>query len=820
MATQGGPLLTRRPKHDCAGSGVAHAATVAARGAAQCDWLRAIDALSEPVFIHDRDYCILAANRAYARRAGSPPEHFLGRPYWEVFPRRDGPLPGCRNITENASDRLGCEEQCEEIQLSESEEVFVSRSFLIPDSAGYYNQAIHILEDVTEQRRRELQLEQAESRAREREHQLERVLGNTAEGILVVDQEGKVVYANHTAGRMIGAEPPSLVGELFGFPVSTGQPQEIELLSRHNGPLIVEMRARSLRWEGAPAWVINLHDVTERKRVERELRQAAIVFEAAREGVIIADTDANIVAVNRAFTQITGYTEEEVLGRNPRLLQSGYHSQAFYEAMWRAIHEQGAWTGELWNRRRDGTTYAELATIRELRDETGRRTHYIGVFSDISRIKEYQNQLERVLHIDPLTELPNRLLFNDRLEQSMRRGARTSDPGVAVLMLDINDFRAVNDSLGHAVGDRTLRIVGERLGAALPETATVARLSGDEFGILLPELATPDDAAAAAEALIAGAQAPLVIDGHEIPVQVRIGISTYPGQAQSANVLMEQADAAMYEAKSEGVGYRYFSEELTERARERVQIGADLRQAFAQDQLTLHYQPQVDLTSGRWTGLEALIRWEHPTEGMISPARFIPIAERAGLMTRLGAWVLERACQEHQQALAAGLDWGRVAVNITAPELAEPNFAERVLATLHQAGLPPERLELEITESLLVAVDERTIGHLEALRRHGVTVAVDDFGTGYSALSYLKDLPADRLKIDRSFIDSFGKEPRGTTITRAILALGQSLELAVIAEGIETDAQHRALREAGCEQGQGFLFQRPAPLPVLRGQTP
>ncbi|ABM61137.1 sensor domain-containing protein [Halorhodospira halophila] len=799
-------------------------ATIAAWGSAECDWLRALDAISEPVFIHDEHYRILAANRAYAERAGLTPEEFRQRPYWEVFPHGDGPLPSCRA----AMDQGGCGQHrnhrgeiTEELALP-SGEVFISRSFAVTDATGHYKQSVHILEDVTEQRRREHRLSVAESRAREREHQLDRVLSNTAEGILVVDEHGRIVYANATAGTLTGHSPAELIGQDFGFPVATGSPAEIELHTSGNGNRIVEMRARTMRWEGKPAFVLNLHDVTERKRVERELRQAAIVFEEAREGVIITDAEANIVAVNHAFTQITGYDEDQALGCNPRFLASGFHTPAFYQAMWEAIRSHGYWTGEIWNRRNDGTTFAELATIRELRDESGRPTHYIGVFSDISRIKEYQTQLERVLHLDPLTELPNRLLFHDRLEQALRQHQRqrTNENAVAVLVVDLSDFRAVNDSLGHAIGDRTLRIVGERLDSAMGDSATVARLSGDEFGVLLPQLATADDAASAAERLIEAAEAPLEIDGHQIPITLRVGLSTFPDQAQGANVLLEQADAAMYEAKSEGVSYRFFSEELTERARERIELGAELRQALAGEELALHFQPQVDLDSGRWIGLEALLRWPHPRRGPISPGRFIPVAERTGLMCQLGAWVLQRACRQYQTLLDAGQDWGRLAINITAPELADPTFVERVMRTLEETGLAAERLELEITESLLVNTDERIIERLDALRRHGVRVAVDDFGTGYSALSYLKDLPVDRLKIDRSFIDNVDQPSRGATITRAILALGQSLELEVIAEGIETEAQRRTLQEAGCLQGQGFFLARPAPLEQLRPPDP
>jgi len=791
---------------------------IAAQGAVTYDWLRALDAISEPVFIHDRECRILAANRAYADLAEMGPEAFSGRLYWEVFPRRQGPLPECADaMAENGPEgedgphRTESGELLEEFTLADGR-TFRSRSFSIPDETGEYKESVHILADVTAQRRHEAELATAEARARERQHQLDQVLNNTAEGILVVDPQGDIVYANNTARQITDRDLPELMGASFGFPVASENPQEIELLSQDQETRIVEMRSRSMRWEGESAYVLNLHDVTDRKQIEQKLRQSAIVFEEAREGIIVTDADANITAVNRAFTEITGYSEAEALGRNPRFLASGFHSQAFYAAMWQAIEKRGYWTGEIWNRRRDGTTYAQLATIRELRNETGQRTHYIGVFSDMSRIKEYQSQIEQVMHNDPLTELPNRLLFHDRLEQALRQADQEV---VAVLVMDLNDFRAINDSLGHAVGDRTLHTIGERLSAAVDSTATVARLSGDEFGVLLPQLDSAEDAAGAAERLIQAAQAELEIEGHQIPILLRLGLSTYPDQAGTANLLLEQADAAMYEAKDEGIGYRFFSEELTERARERIQLGAELRQALNNGDLAIHYQPQVDLRTGAWQGMEALLRWPHPTRGWITPARFIPIAERSGLMMQLGTWVLDNACAAYQAYLAEGQDLGLLAVNITAPELADPAFVDRVVETLTRTGLPAERLELEITESLLVDTDTEIINRLEALRGHGVRVAVDDFGTGYSALSYLKDLPVDRLKIDRSFVDGVGQEPRNTTITRAILALGHSLGLEVIAEGVELEVQRGELERAGYEQGQGFLFARPAPLSAL-----
>lgn len=454
----------------------------------------------------------------------------------------------------------------------------------------------------------------------------------------------------------------------------------------------------------------------------------------------------------------------------------------------------------------------------------GKEIIYLGYLNDISHQVEleeqksadrsqliaYQSQLEQLLHTDPLTELPNRLLLHDRLEQALVRRKRDR-AALAVLVLDLRDFRAINDSLGKAFGDKVLSRLGNRLQQILRGGDTVARLGGDEFGILLPWLHSVDDTVELVERITRWSEESLCIDGHEICVVSRIGASVYSGSgATTATNLLEQADTAMHEAKKEDVCYRFFSAELTERARERVQLAADLRRALGGNQLMVYYQPQVDLTSGAWVGVEALLRWPHPQHGWISPARFIPVAERSGFISRLGEWVLDSACIQARQWLDNGFQFGRVGVNVAATQLLTDDWVERVKEVLNRSGLPARYLELEITESLLVDSKASVIDGLEELRRLGVAIAVDDFGTGYSALRYLKDLPVDRVKIDRSFIQGFPDEHQTTAIIRAILALGDGLGLSVIAEGIETENQHRALLKIGCCQGQGFYFVRPA----------
>ncbi|MCG5530331.1 EAL domain-containing protein [Halorhodospira halochloris] len=783
----------------------------------ECDWRAAIDAIDPLVFIHDENYRIIDANQAYIERSGLSREELVGLPYWQAYPRLEGPLPSCREGLERAlesADADGCKsESVEELKL-DSGEVIVSRSFVVRDGDGNYIHSVHLLEDVTESRWLSRENARIAATLRERESQLNQLFANMTEGVLVVDDEGRVAYANSAAAHLFARSSEEVIGEVLGLPVGGPDAQEIDLRTASGEARTVEMRIRDMQWHASPAHLLNLRDVTERKRVEDDLRQAAIVFDEAHEGIVIADADKNVIAVNRAYSDITGYSRQEVEGKPWNFVFSGFHDEATYAAVCDSVDRYGYWTGELWGECRDGSSFAGLVTIRDIRDELDRRTHYLAVFSDISRIKEYQSQLERLMHADPLTGLPNRLLFRDRLEQAVV-GMQRSSGVLAVISIDINDLKSINFSMGHVMGDSLLQSLSQRLQEVLRPEDTIARLGGDEFGILCPGLVDVDEAAATAERISAAVRQPFFVSGEELHVYLSIGLSTYPDQNVNAGELLEQASAAMAQAKSEAVTYRFYSQELTEMARERVQLGSELRHALEEDGLTVHYQPQVDLISGRWIGLEALARWPHAERGWVSPGRFIPVAERVGLVVRIGDWVFERACRDARKWLDAGYDFGKLGVNFAAPELASPDLVPKVLDVLERTGLPPRYVEMEITESLFVDPHAETIDSLQELRRQGLSVAIDDFGTGYSALSYLRDLPIDRLKIDRSFVDGLPEESRVTAITRAIIGLGDSLGFEVIAEGVETERQRKTLIEEGCRQGQGYLFSRPCPVEKL-----
>lgn len=551
-------------------------------------------------------------------------------------------------------------------------------------------------------------------------------------------------------------------------------------------------------------------DITRRKEMEDRLRQIAKVFESTQEGVLITDEAARILTVNDAFTNITGYTEEEVVGETPRILQSEYHDKAFYKAMWAEISEKGVWQGEIWDRRKDGTLLPTHQSISTVWGPEGEVTNYVGVFSDITRIKESEDQLRHLAHHDPLTNLPNRLLFRDRLGHALARADR-QDHDVAILFLDLEGFKHVNDSLGHTIGDGLLGAVAKRLEGNLRAEDTIGRLGGDEFAILLEDLSGKEDAARVADKLNEAMAAPFVLDQVELGVGASIGISLYPDDGRDVEALLKNADAAMYRAKENGRNtHRFFAREMTDQAMERVFLEAELRGAIRKGELVLHFQPQMSLKTEKVSGVEALVRWNHPEKGLIFPGQFIPLAEESGLIIKLGEWVLWSACYQAKSWLEEGVEFGRMAVNVAAPQVVRGNFAETVDEILREIGLPGERLLLEVTETSLMDQGEVAEDQISRIRALNVGVAIDDFGTGFSSLAYLKRLPIDQLKLDKQFVSQLPHDPHDVAIARTVISMGQAFGLEVLAEGVEEEQQRRFLLEQGCPLGQGFLWGKPS----------
>jgi diguanylate cyclase (GGDEF)-like protein/PAS domain S-box-containing protein len=547
----------------------------------------------------------------------------------------------------------------------------------------------------------------------------------------------------------------------------------------------------------------------ERQRVEDKLRQNAEVFQSTRDGVMITDLDGRIVSVNRAFCAISGYQAEEVLGRNPRLLRSGRQDDAFFAAMWRELREHGHWEGETWNRRKDGEVYPLWLGISTVRDDHGAPTHYVAVGTDISQLKRSEAELQHLAHHDPLTGLPNRLLAQSRLEHSLQTAQRNR-LRLAVLFLDLDGFKHINDSLGHPIGDTLLTEIAGRLRARVREEDTLARLGGDEFLLLMENLASPDDAARVARKLLDTLQSPLALDGRELVVTASIGISLFPDDGASWSDLIRNADTAMYQAKAAGRDqFCFYTADMNVRALAQLELEAALRQALAQDRFVLHYQPKLDLASGRTVGFEALLRMRGADGGLMPPDSFIPLAERTGLIVPIGAWVLEAACHEASRWHRAGRPDLTIAVNVSACQFHSSEFAGHVASALASSGLPGSALELELTESVLMDQPERAVARLLALKATGVRLALDDFGTGYSSLGYLLRLPIDALKIDRSFVDGLGRDDHATDIVNSIIGLARRMRLKVIAEGVETEAQVDSLRAYGCDEIQGYWLSRP-----------
>ncbi|MBK1691050.1 EAL domain-containing protein [Ectothiorhodospira mobilis] len=548
-----------------------------------------------------------------------------------------------------------------------------------------------------------------------------------------------------------------------------------------------------------------------RRANEERLRLADQVFQAADEGIMVTDTDGHIVAVNPAFTHITGYGEDEVKGRRPTFLQSGRQDAPFYQNLWSTLLGTGHWRGEIWNRRKNGEVYPEWLTISAVPGESGQIEHYVGVFSDIGQVKEAQQQLEFMAHYDPLTGLANRVLFRDRLRQALRR-ARRHGTSLVLLFIDLDRFKTINDTLGHNLGDQLLQTVARRMEHTTRASDTLSRLGGDEFVLLLDGEMNRDDIQTLCRKLLKILEEPMHLDGHEVAVSASIGIATYPEDGEDADTLLKHADLAMYEAKTHGRnGYEFFAPNLSEGVLDRLKMESALRGASARDELRVHYQPQVDLRDGSLLGVEALVRWQHPALGLISPGHFIALAEEMGVIGEIGAWVLREACRQMRAWRDAGFHVPQVAVNLSVQQLERESLVERVQDALGDYGLPPRCLELEVTESLIMKAPEKTLSVLQQLKGMGVKLAVDDFGTGYSSLSYLKRLPLDRLKIDRSFIQDVGRDPNGEAIIRAVIGLGQTLGLETVAEGIEQEGQGAFLLREGCHMGQGFLFGRPRP---------
>lgn len=667
---------------------------------------------------------------------------------------------------------------------------------------------------------------------------LRAVLDGVESGVIAISEQGIVESFNQTAEAIFGYAAAEVLGKnvsmLMPEPFSSEHDGHIESYLRSGVRRIVGRKREFLgrrkdgslfdlavgvdeaRLNDRKVFIGSVRDITVSKAKETELRIAAAAFESL-EPMIVTDARGTILRVNRAFIDNTGYTAEECIGQNPRLLKSHRHDAAFYEEMWHTLLKAGSWEGEIWDRRKNGEVYPKWLSISAVKDAKGTVTHYVGTHQDITERKQAEQRIAELAYYDQLTGLPNRTLLLDRLKQVVTASAR-SDSHAALLFIDLDNFKTLNDTLGHDQGDLLLKLVAQRLTQCVRAGDTVARLGGDEFVAVLADMGIdPQDAAnrteAVGEKVLAALNRSYPLDTAAYQSTPSIGVTLFKGNQTSIDDVMKQADLAMYKAKDAGRNaLRFFDPDMETAVMERAVMERDLGQAVHERQFLLHYQAQV-FDAGRVIGAEALVRWQHPNRGLVSPGEFIELAEETGLILPLGHWVLETACRQLAMwASQPEMAHLTIAVNVSAQQFRAPGFVDAVLKTLRDTGADPRRLKLELTESMLVTNVEDVIGKMIALKDRGLGFSLDDFGTGYSSLSYLKRLPLDQLKIDQSFVRDILDDPNDAAIARTVVALADSLGLDVIAEGVETAAQRDFLAARGCRAYQGNFFSQPVPV--------
>lgn len=692
------------------------------------------------------------------------------------------------------------------------------------DQQGKAVYALGSLSDISDSKFAEATLRQSQ-----RSQQL--LIDTALDGVIQLNQNGEIILYNQEVRKILGWGSDRIFQQkLLDLIVPdydrTGRWQEIihllcaaqtdidharcELEAKHrDGHLLqLELSISRVTLDDSVEFNLFLRDITQRKQEEEQLLLAAKVFESSNESILITDVNNNIVVANSAFLNMTGYTMEEIRGRNPRFLSSGDHDAKFYRDMWHSINTTGSWQGEILDHTKQGLRFFQHLAITSIRNSDGDLTHHIAISSDITERKEYDKNIHFLAYYDVLTGLPNRSLLRDRLGQLIATAHR-DHMTFALLFLDLDRFKYINDSMGHSVGDKLLQSVAQRLQECVREGDTVARIGGDEFIILLREV-DAQGVSLVSDKILKSLATPFNLNGQIISTYASVGIALYPEHATDIDVLMKNADAAMYHAKENGRNnYKFFTPEMNFRANKLFSMEKDLRTALDQDQFTLVYQPQVDLTTGLICGAEALIRWKHPDNGNVPPAEFIPVAEETGQIVAIGEWVLRTACWRFAQWQKKGMRPFPIAVNLSIRQLRQPNLAEVIENILKETGLNPQLLELEITEGIMMGDTKAAMTFLTRMHELGIQMSIDDFGTGFSSLSYLKNLPVNKLKVDQSFVRDIETDQSDAAIVRSIISLGHRLDLKVIAEGVENIAQLDFLRIRGCDEVQGYYFSRP-----------
>jgi diguanylate cyclase (GGDEF)-like protein/PAS domain S-box-containing protein len=652
-------------------------------------------------------------------------------------------------------------------------------------------------------------------------------------GYFTLDRNGTIAQTNPAGARLLGSERARLQNQRFASFVAdadkvafkdflekvfSAQPDqackvELALNGKNQASRTVQIDA-ALSPDGQECRAVVV-DITARKQAEARLLLTASVFTNIREGIMITDTNGLIIEVNDAFTEVTGYSREEALGQNPRLLRSGQQDPEFYSAMWADLANKGYWHGEIWNRRKNGEVFAEILTISAIRDTSGIVQQYVALFSDITTLKQHQQQLEHIAHYDALTNLPNRVLLSDRLQQAMLQCQRRN-LSLAVVYLDLDGFKQVNDRYGHNVGDELLGVIAQRMKSALRDGDTLARLGGDEFIAVLVDLVSPKDCEPVLARILHAASEPVHLHDASLQISTSIGVTLFPQDGSDVDLLMRHADQAMYLAKQAGKN-RYHLFDVAQDVAIKIQRESleRMRQALDRHEFVLHYQPKVNMATGQVMGAEALIRWQHPEQGLLFPASFLPIVENHTLSVALGEWVIDSALTQVSEWRTAGLDI-TVSVNISAFQLQTGNFPERLAALLSRhPDIPHRYLELEILETSALEDVAKISAVMLACQALGVSFALDDFGTGYSSLIYLRRLPSRTLKIDQSFVRDMLEDPNDLAIVKGVIGLATAFQREVIAEGVETVPHGELLLQLGCTLAQGYGIARPMPANAL-----
>lgn len=775
-----------------------------------------VNNIPDVIFVKDREGRHQFINDVAVRLVGKPQEAIIGQDCRTIFPPEEA-----RKVMELDARIVASGETHtfeEQITVGGEPRTFQTTKGPMRRDGGKIIGTFGISHDITARKRSQRMMEM-----------MKFSMDHMADKVTWVTSEAKVVYANLAACNSLGYT----MEEMLQMRISDFDPDfPAEVWPKHweelkkCGSHTFETRHRTKDGRIYPVEVsINYmrfgdeeyncgfaRDITKRKLMEEELKLSSMVFQNSSEAMLVTDENNQIISVNPAFSAITGYSFEEVKGKNPKILKSGRHDQEFYRAMWKEIVSHGKWQGEIWGKRKDGQIHAKLLSINTNRSDDGLVHRYVALFSDITEKKKSEELIWRQANLDTLTGLPNRDMFSDKLGQEMKNSTRAGLP-LALLLIDLDQFKEVNDTLGHAVGDMLLKDAARRISACVRKSDTVARLGGDEFTIVISAVTDNTHIEDVAQKIITKLAEPFHLGREIVYISASIGISFYPSDTDDTDVLMKNADQAMYVSKNKGRNrFSYFTAELQDLAQKRLRLINDLRGALEGGQFNVHFQPIVELSTGRIRKAEALIRWQHPERGMVSPAEFIPLAEKIGLIDEIGRWVFKETARWASILNKVCKDDCQMSINMSPIQFQQGarlcNEWREYLAAL---GLSGKNIVIEITEGLLLNVESEVVDTLLKFRDAGIQVAVDDFGTGYSSLSYLKKFDIDYLKIDRSFVNNLETDPNNMALSEAIIVMAHKLGLKVIAEGVETEEQRNFLAAAGCDFAQGYLFSHPVP---------